>query len=52
MSERLIEFAEKIILAFIDKLNIVFLMLLFVLLGVMKKEEVFEWFTAIGNMMR
>jgi len=50
MNDRLIEFAEKIIIRVIDKINIVFVLLLLVLFGVMNKEEVFEWFSAIGKM--
>ena len=46
---RLIEMFEKIILKLIDKMNIAFVMLILVLLGIMNKEEVFEWIKVIGK---
>ena len=47
--ERLLQFFEIIILAVINKMNILFFLLLMVLLGFMNKDEVFEWIQAIAE---
>ncbi len=39
----LLQFFENIIVRLIDKMNILFVLLLLLLFGVMNKEEVFEW---------
>lgn len=46
---RIIEFFENIIIKIIDKMNIVFVLLMLVLFGIMNKKEVFEWLAAIGS---
>ncbi len=46
----LLQFFENIIIKLIDKMNILFILLLLLLFGVMNKNEVFEWIEAIGNM--
>jgi hypothetical protein len=48
--ERLLQFFETIIVKLIDKMNILFFLLIMVLLGVMNKEEVFEWIQAIAEL--
>jgi len=40
---------ENIIIKIIDKMNIVFVMLILVLFGIMNKKEVFEWIDVIGK---
>jgi len=40
---------ERIIIKILDKMNIVMVMLILVILGIMNKKEVFEWFSVIGK---
>lgn len=49
MFVRIIEMIENIIIKLIDKMNIVTLMLILVILGIMNKQEVFQWFSVIGK---
>lgn len=46
------EFLTAVVTKLIDKLNIVTIMLILVLFGIWKQEQVFVWFSVIGKMFK